>query len=286
MKRSRAACGKAWASAKPSGPGSRSGAFQTATRASWRPARGSAFPSRCTWRSEPTSSTCTPPWTARRSARGRRATSGRSRPGPPPRGGAPCLTLGSARAMVLAALLGARPSADAFFIAYRIPNLLRELFAEGSMSAAFIPVFSEYLAQRTKRDAWELASAAFTTLLTILTGVCVLGIFASPWIVRLIAPGFSGDAEQQALTTLLTRIMFPYLLFIGLAALAMGVLNSVRSFAAPAFSPVLFNIAIIAAAFLLAPLFAEPILAVAVGVVIGGLAHLLPPHPALCPTRS
>ena len=189
--------------------------------------------------------------------------------------------LGFARDMVLARLFGAAPAADAFFIAYRIPNLLRELFAEGSMSAAFIPVFSEYLAQRTKRDAWELASAAFTTLLTILTGVCVLGIFASPWIVRLIAPGFSGDAEQQALTTLLTRIMFPYLLFIGLAALAMGVLNSVRSFAAPAFSPVLFNIAIIAAAFLLAPLFAEPILAVAVGVVIGGLAQFLSQMPAL-----
>jgi len=189
--------------------------------------------------------------------------------------------LGFARDMVLARLFGAAPAADAFFVAYRIPNLLRELFAEGSMSAAFIPVFSEYLAQRTKRDAWELASAAFTTLLTILTGVCVLGIFASPWIVTLIAPGFSGDAEQQALTTLLTRIMFPYLLFIGLAALAMGVLNSVRSFAAPAFSPVLFNIAIIAAAFLLAPLFAEPILAVAVGVVIGGLAQFLSQMPAL-----
>jgi putative peptidoglycan lipid II flippase len=189
--------------------------------------------------------------------------------------------LGFARDMVLARLFGAAPAADAFFVAYRIPNLLRELFAEGSMSAAFIPVFSEYLAKRTKRDAWELASAAFTTLLTILTGVCVLGIFASPWIVRLIAPGFSGDAEQQALTTLLTRMMFPYLLFIGLAALAMGVLNSVRSFAAPAFSPVLFNIAIIAAAFLLAPLFAEPILAVAVGVVIGGLAQFLSQMPAL-----
>ncbi|TLY39029.1 MAG: murein biosynthesis integral membrane protein MurJ, partial [Nitrospirae bacterium] len=189
--------------------------------------------------------------------------------------------LGFARDMVLARLFGAAPAADAFFVAYRIPNLLRELFAEGSMSAAFIPVFSEYLAQRTKRDAWELASAAFTTLLTILTGVCVLGIFASPWIVRLIAPGFSGDAAQQGLTTLLTRIMFPYLLFIGLAALAMGVLNSVRSFAAPAFSPVLFNIAIIAAAFLLAPLFAEPILAVAVGVVIGGLAQFLSQMPAL-----
>src|SRR5439155_27249513 len=105
--------------------------------------------------------------------------------------------LGFIRDMVLARLFGATPAADAFFVAYRIPNLLRELFAEGSMSAAFIPVFSEYLTQRTKRDAWELASAAFTTLLTILTGVCVLGIFASPWIVRLIAPGFSGDAAQQ-----------------------------------------------------------------------------------------
>ncbi len=189
--------------------------------------------------------------------------------------------LGFARDMVLARLFGAGHAADAFFVAYRIPNLLRELFAEGSMSAAFIPVFSEYLAQRTKRDAWELASAAFTTLLTILTGVCVLGVLAAPWIVTLIAPGFSGDAEQQARTTLLTRIMFPYLLFIGLAALAMGVLNSVRSFAAPAFSPVLFNIAIIACAFLLAPLFDEPILAVAVGVVVGGLAQFLSQMPAL-----
>jgi len=189
--------------------------------------------------------------------------------------------LGFVRDMVLARLFGAGAAADAFFVAYRIPNLLRELFAEGSMSAAFIPVFSEYLTKRTKRDAWELASAAFTTLLTILTGVCLLGILAAPWIVSLIAPGFSGNAERQALTVLLTRIMFPYLLFIGLAALAMGVLNSVRSFAAPAFSPVLFNIAIIASAFLLAPLFAEPILAVAVGVVIGGFAQFLSQMPAL-----
>ena len=189
--------------------------------------------------------------------------------------------LGFVRDMVLARLFGAGAAADAFFVAYRIPNLLRELFAEGSMSAAFIPVFSEYLTKRTKRDAWELASAAFTTLLTILTGVCLLGILAAPWIVSLIAPGFSGNAERQALTIQLTRIMFPYLLFIGLAALAMGVLNSVRSFAAPAFSPVLFNIAIIASAFLLAPLFAEPILAVAVGVVIGGFAQFLSQMPAL-----
>lgn len=189
--------------------------------------------------------------------------------------------LGFARDMVLARLFGAGLAADAFFVAYRIPNLLRELFAEGSMSAAFIPVFSEYLTKRPKRDAWELASAAFTTLLTVLTGVCILGILAAPLIVKLIAPGFSDNPEREALTTMLTRIMFPYLLCIGLAALAMGVLNSVRSFAAPAFSPVLFNIAIIASAFLLAPLFAEPILAVAFGVVVGGFAQFLSQMPAL-----
>src|SRR5947208_15520259 len=117
--------------------------------------------------------------------------------------------LGFIRDMVLARLFGAGAAADAFFVAYRIPNLLRELFAEGSMSAAFIPIFSEYLAKRSKRDASELASAAFTTLLTILTGVCVLGILTARWIVRLIAPGFSDNPEREALTTLLTRIMFP-----------------------------------------------------------------------------
>src|SRR5437588_2342470 len=131
--------------------------------------------------------------------------------------------LGFARDMVLARLFGAASAADAFFVAYRIPNLLRELFAEGSMSAAFIPIFSEYLAKRSKRDAWELASAAFTTLLTILTGVCVLGILTARWIVPLIAPGFSEGSDEQALTILLAQIMFPYLLFIGLSAVAMGV---------------------------------------------------------------
>src|SRR3989442_8864052 len=129
--------------------------------------------------------------------------------------------LGFARDMVLARLFGAGLAADAFFVAYRIPNLLRELFAEGSMSAAFIPVFSEYLTKRPKRDAWELASAAFTTLLTALTVVCLLGILPAPWIVKLIAPGFSANPDREALTTMLTRIMFPYLLCIGLAALAM-----------------------------------------------------------------
>lgn len=189
--------------------------------------------------------------------------------------------LGFARDMVLARLFGATPAADAFFVAYRIPNLLRELFAEGSMSSAFIPVFTEYHQLRAKRDAWELASAVFTTLLTILTAVTLLGLLASPAIVWLLAPGFHGDPERLAMTTLLTRIMFPYLLFISLAALAMGVLNSLRAFAAPAFSPVVFNVCIIAAAFLLAPLLAEPIFGVAVGVVLGGAAQFVMQLPGL-----
>lgn len=189
--------------------------------------------------------------------------------------------LGFLRDMVLARLFGATPAADAFFVAYRIPNLLRELFAEGSMSSAFIPVFTDYHTTRGPRDAWELASAVFTTLLTILTGLTLLGILASPAIVWLLAPGFHQDPSRLAMTTLLTQIMFPYLLFISLAALAMGVLNSVRAFAAPAFSPVLFNVCTIAAALFLSPLLSEPILGVAVGVVLGGAAQFAMQLPGL-----
>src|SRR5512141_707785 len=117
--------------------------------------------------------------------------------------------LGVIRDMVLARLFGATPAADAFFIAFRVPNLLRELFAEGSMSSAFIPVFTEYQTQKSKRDAWELASAVFTTLLTIVTGVAIVGILAAPWIVWLLAPGFHDDPAKLSATTLLTRVMFP-----------------------------------------------------------------------------
>ncbi|TKB73420.1 MAG: murein biosynthesis integral membrane protein MurJ, partial [Nitrospira sp.] len=122
--------------------------------------------------------------------------------------------LGFVRDMVLARLFGATPAADAFFVAYRVPNLLRELFAEGSMSSAFIPVFTEYHQLRSRADAWELASAVFTTLLTILTGLTLLGILAAPAIVWLLAPGFHDDPAKLAMTTWLTRVMFPYLLFI------------------------------------------------------------------------
>jgi putative peptidoglycan lipid II flippase len=189
--------------------------------------------------------------------------------------------LGFIRDMVLARLFGATPAADAFFVAYRIPNLLRELFAEGSMSSAFIPVFTEYHARRSRQETWELASAMFTTLVTILTAVTLLGVLASPGIVWLLAPGFHDDPGKLSLTTLLTRLMFPYLLFISLAALAMGMLNSVRAFAAPALSPVLFNLCIIGFALLVSPWLAEPIYGVAAGVVVGGLAQFVMQLPGL-----
>lgn len=189
--------------------------------------------------------------------------------------------LGFIRDMVLAGLFGATPAADAFFVAYRIPNLLRELFAEGSMSAAFIPVFTEYHTLKSKQDAWELASAAFTTLLTIVTGVTLLGVLGAPWIAWLIGWGFHDDPGKMALTVVLTRVMFPYLIFISLAALAMGILNSLRAFAAPAFSPVFFNIFIIGCAIFLAPTMPEPILGVAIGVVAGGAAQFAMQLPGL-----
>ncbi len=189
--------------------------------------------------------------------------------------------LGFIRDMVIARLFGATPAADAFFVAYRIPNLLRELFAEGSMSAAFIPVFTEYHTLKSKQDAWELASAAFTTLLTIVTGITLVGILGSTGIVWLLAPGFHDDPTRLEMTTLLTRIMFPYLIFISLAALAMGVLNSLRAFAAPAFSPVFFNLFIIGCALFLAPAMPEPIIGVAVGVVAGGAAQFAMQLPGL-----
>jgi len=189
--------------------------------------------------------------------------------------------MGYIRDMVLARLFGAGLAADAFFVAFRIPNMLRELFAEGSMSAAFIPVFTEYLSQKSRRDAWELASAVFTTLLTILTGITLLGILFSPWIVKGLAPGFTQDPEKTALTILLNQIMFPYLLFISLSALVMGILNSFRSFAAPALSPVMLNLCMILAALFLSPLMSKPILGIAIGVLIGGLTQFLFQLPSL-----
>lgn len=189
--------------------------------------------------------------------------------------------LGFIRDMVLARMFGATPAADAFFVAFRIPSLLRELFAEGSMSAAFIPVFTEYHTLKSKREAWELASAAFTTLLTLVTLVTLLGILTAPWLIQALAPGFQSSPEKMALTTVLTRVMFPYLLFISMAAMAMGILNSVRAFAVPAYAALFLNIFIIGCALFLSPHLEEPIVGVAIGVVAGGAAQFAMQLPSL-----
>lgn len=182
--------------------------------------------------------------------------------------------------MVIAGFFGAGLATDAFFVAFRIPNLLRRLFAEGSLTIAFIPVFTGYL-KRSKKQAIELAGIAFTLLSIILVIVSVAGILLSPWIVRIMAPGFADVPDKYALTVFLTRLMFPYIFFISLVALCMGILNSFRHFAAPALAPVILNICMIAAAFLLKDCFSNPIISLAVGVIVGGALQLAMQFPFL-----
>ena len=179
----------------------------------------------------------------------------------------------------MADLLGAGRVADAFYVAFRIPNMIRELFAEGAMSAGFIPVFTQYLTQKTKAEAAELARATFTSLVLILVIVVGVGMFFAPQIVHWIAPGFSDDLGQQRLAATLTRIMFPFLFFISLAALAMGILNSLGRFGPPAFSSSAFNVVSVAA--LLFAAGADPAFVAAIGVTLGGAAQCGVQLPAL-----
>lgn len=179
--------------------------------------------------------------------------------------------LGLARDMVIALFFGSGMVADAFFVAFRIPNLLRRLFAEGSLTIAFIPVFSEYLQRKTREDAFQLARVIFTLLSLILAGITIVGVLLSPWIVRIQAFGFGGGGTKYDLTVLLTRITFPYIFLVGLVALFMGILNCLRHFAAPAAAPIFLNVGIIASTFWLSPHLSDPIVGVAIGVLIGGV---------------
>lgn len=189
--------------------------------------------------------------------------------------------LGFVRDMVVALAFGAGPLTDAFFVAFRIPNILRRLLAEGALSTAVVPVFSEYLATRSREEFLRLLRAVLAAALLVLTAACVAGIALAPWIVRAIAPGFGDDPAQRDLAVLLTRVMFPYLPLVGLAALAMGALHSHNRFFAAALGPALLNVAIIAAAVLLAPRVEPPILALAIGVLVGGAAQIAIQVPGL-----
>jgi len=181
--------------------------------------------------------------------------------------------LGYVKDMILAVYFGATGLSDTFFAAFRIPNLLRELFAEGSMSAAFIPVLKEYQQKQGEEEAKKLVRITFTFILIVVGVLCLLGVIFAPQIVSVIAPGFLKSPEKFSLTVLLTRIMFPFLLFISLAALVMGALNAKRIFFVPALAPAMLNIAIIITVVLLIPMLDQPIMAVAIGVAIGGLVQ-------------
>ncbi len=182
--------------------------------------------------------------------------------------------LGLVRDMVMATIFGSGMAADAFFVALRIPNLLRRLFAEGSLTIAFIPVFTEYLTLKSREDAFDLARIVFTILSLILVVITVLGLLFAPFIVKIQAFGFGSSGIKYDLTVLLTRLTFPYIFFIGIVAFFMGVLNSLRHFAAPAAAPILLNVGIIGAACFISPHCDEPIVGVAMGVILGGVLQV------------
>lgn len=189
--------------------------------------------------------------------------------------------LGFIRDMVIANIFGAGMMADAFFVAFRIPNLLRRLLGEGSLTAAFIPVFTEYMETDRKEEGWDLTNSLTTILILLLLCISFLGIVLAPVIVRLFAPGFYGLPEKFALTVRLTQIMFPYIFFIGLTVMAMGILNSFKHFAAPALAPSILNISMILCALYLSRYTKYPILALAYGVILGGIGQLIFQFPSL-----
>jgi putative peptidoglycan lipid II flippase len=182
---------------------------------------------------------------------------------------------GLLRDVVIARYFGAGAGMDAFIVAFRIPNFLRRLFAEGGFSQAFVPLLAEYRERRTQAEVQALVDHTTAVLGLALLGITVLGVACAPLLVLVFAPGFAGDAGKQALTTDLLRVTFPYILFISLTALGGGILNTYRRFGVPAFTPVLLNLSLIAAAIWLAPHMAEPVAALAWGVFIAGVAQLL-----------
>lgn len=188
---------------------------------------------------------------------------------------------GFVRDLVIAYFFGTGPAADAFIVAFRIPNLLRRLFAEGTLTIAFIPVFTELLIKKGKEEAVLVARSTYTILAMILLAFCALGIAFAPQVVRAVAPGFTPGGDTFGLAVTLTRWCLPYIFFISLVALAGGVLNSLGHFFAPAVAPLLMNLSVIAAALTLHDYAQPPVLSLAFGVVVGGVIQLLAQIPYL-----
>jgi putative peptidoglycan lipid II flippase len=192
--------------------------------------------------------------------------------------------LGLAREQIFAALFGGGRIMDAFTIAFRIPNLLRDLFAEGALSTAFVTVFSKTVATHGEGAAWRLANKVATLATVTLSAITLLGIVFAPWLVSVLAPGFAG--EKAALTVTLTRVMYPFILLVSLAALTMGLLNARHVFGVPAMASSFFNLGSIVAGVLLGywldPHFGtRAILGLAIGTLIGGALQLSVQLPSL-----
>lgn len=189
--------------------------------------------------------------------------------------------LGFVRDFVIARIFGAGMMTDAFFVAFKLPNLLRRLFAEGAFSQAFVPILGEYKNRGGDTEAKPLIDRVATLLSLALLVVSALGIAAAPLLVYISAPGFAADAAKFDLTVALTRVTFPYILFMSLVALSGGILNTWSRFAVPAFTPVLLNVAFIGMALFAAPYFDEPVMALGWAVFLGGILQLAYQLPSL-----
>lgn len=189
--------------------------------------------------------------------------------------------LGFIRDMLFARIFGIDSGTDAFFVAFKIPNFLRRLFAEGAFSQAFVPVLSDYKEQGSKEALKLFIDRTAGTLAVILFIVSIIGVIAAPILITIFAPGFSHEGKQHELAVHMLRITFPYLFFISSVAFAGGILNSHGKFAVPAFTPVFLNICMIGAAVWLSPLMDDPIVALAWGVFVAGGVQLLFQFPAL-----
>jgi putative peptidoglycan lipid II flippase len=189
--------------------------------------------------------------------------------------------LGFVRDVIIARLFGAGVATDAFFVAFRIPNLLRRLFAEGAFSQAFVPVLSEYRTRRGEAETKQLVDRTATLLAVALLAVTAIGVASAPVVIYISAPGFAATPEKFDLTVAMLRITFPYILFISLVSFAGGILNTWSRFAIPALTPTLLNVAFILGALFLAPYFHPPVMVLAWAVFAGGVLQLGFQIPAL-----
>lgn len=183
--------------------------------------------------------------------------------------------LGLVREIVFAAFFGDSAQADVFFVAFRIPNFLRRLFAEGAFSQAFVPILSEYKQKCSFAEVKDLVDHVAGRLSSILLIVSIIGVIAAPILAGLFAPGYLDDGEKFSLLVDMLRITFPYILLISLTGFAGGILNSYNRFAVPAVTPVILNISLITCAIWLSPLFTEPVIAIAWGVIAAGIIQLM-----------